>query len=154
MRSTVASSKPTPVRPEHRLAHIHEVARRLLDWHQPSALAIEDIYFGKNVSPAMKVGQASGVVMLAAAQRGVDCFAYTPQAIKSRVCGSGDAAKTQVQKMVGTLLGPPEPCPGRITPPMRSRWRSATAVPPVAAKPRRPPDEEASLQPRRSVPLS
>ncbi|MBK8294979.1 MAG: crossover junction endodeoxyribonuclease RuvC [Solirubrobacterales bacterium] len=90
---------------EHRLAHIHRSLIELLDWHQPSALAIEDIYFGKNASSAMKVGQASGVVMLAAAQRGVDCFAYTPQAIKTAVCGSGDAAKRQVQKMVGTLLG-------------------------------------------------
>jgi crossover junction endodeoxyribonuclease RuvC len=89
---------------EHRLAHIHGSLLELLDWHQPSALAIEDIYFGKNVSSAMKVGQASGVVMLAAAQRGVDCFAYTPQAIKVAVCGSGEAAKRQVQKMVGTLL--------------------------------------------------
>ena len=89
---------------EHRLAHIHGSLIELLDWHQPSALAIEDIYFGKNVSSAMKVGQASGVVMLAAAQRGVECFAYTPQAIKVAVCGSGEAAKRQVQKMVATLL--------------------------------------------------
>lgn len=90
---------------EHRLAHIHRSLIELLDWHQPSALAIEDIYFGKNASSAMRVGQASGVVMLAAAQRGVECFAYTPQAIKAAVCGSGDAAKRQVQKMVTTLLG-------------------------------------------------
>ena len=47
--------------------------------------------------------------MLAAARNGVDCFAYTPQAIKSAVCGSGDAAKRQVQRMVATLLGLSEP---------------------------------------------
>src|ERR1700759_871348 len=57
----------------------------------------------------MGVGRASGVAMLAAAQRGVDCFGYTPQAIKMAVCGSGAAGKRQVQKMVGTLLGLPEP---------------------------------------------
>ena len=57
----------------------------------------------------MAVGQASGVAMLAAAQRGVACFAYTPQAIKMAVCGSGGAGKKQVQRMVGTLLGLPEP---------------------------------------------
>ncbi len=57
----------------------------------------------------MAVGQASGVAMLAAAQGGVDCFAYTPQAIKMAVCGSGGADKRQVQRMVGTLLGLPEP---------------------------------------------
>jgi crossover junction endodeoxyribonuclease RuvC len=47
--------------------------------------------------------------MLAAAQRGVRCFTYTPQAIKKAVCGSGGADKGQVQRMVGTLLGLPEP---------------------------------------------
>ena len=57
----------------------------------------------------MAVGQASGVAMLAAAQSGVGCFAYTPQAIKMAVCGSGGAGKRQVQRMVGTLLGLPEP---------------------------------------------
>jgi crossover junction endodeoxyribonuclease RuvC len=90
---------------ELRLARIHEALIGLIEWHQPSALAIEDLYFGKNVSSAMKVGQASGVVLLAAAQRDVECFAYTPQAIKTAVCGSGNAAKRQVQKMVVTLLG-------------------------------------------------
>ncbi len=55
------------------------------------------------------MGQATGVAMLAAAQRGVRCFAYTPQAIKMAVCGSGAAGKKQVQRMVGTLLGLPEP---------------------------------------------
>jgi crossover junction endodeoxyribonuclease RuvC len=47
--------------------------------------------------------------MLAAAEHGVGCFAYTPQAIKMAVCGSGGAGKRQVQRMVGTLLGLPEP---------------------------------------------
>ncbi len=67
------------------------------------------VYFGKNVQSATAVGQASGVAMLAAAQRDVDCFSYTPQAIKMAVCGSGGAGKDQVQRMVGTLLGLPEP---------------------------------------------
>jgi crossover junction endodeoxyribonuclease RuvC len=71
-------------------------------------MAIEDVFFGKNVRTAMAVGQASGVAMLAAAQAGVGCAAYTPQAIKMAVCGSGAADKKQVQRMVGTLLGLPE----------------------------------------------
>ena len=50
-------------------------------------------------------GRASGVALLAAAQMGVECFSYTPQAIKKAVCGSGSAGKKQVQRMVGTLLG-------------------------------------------------
>jgi crossover junction endodeoxyribonuclease RuvC len=94
---------------ERRLERIHTELAELLAWHEPGSLAIEDIYFGKNVRTATAVGQASGVAMLAAAQRGVPCFAYTPQAIKMAVCGSGAAGKKQVQKMVGTLLGLPEP---------------------------------------------
>jgi len=90
---------------EKRLSHIHGSIIELLEWHQPNALAIEDLYFGKNVGSAMKVGQASGVCMLAAAQKETECFAYTPQAIKTAVCGSGNAGKRQVQKMVATLLG-------------------------------------------------
>lgn len=90
---------------ERRLTQIHESLARLIEWHRPVALAIEDLYFGKNVGSAMKVGQASGVAMLAAAQSEVPCFTYTPQAIKIAVCGSGNAAKRQVQKMVASLLG-------------------------------------------------
>ncbi len=90
-------------------------------------MAIEEVYFGKNVRSAMSVGQASGVAMLAAAERGVGCFTYTPQAIKMAVCGSGAAGKRQVQRMVGTLLGLPEP-PSQTTLPTRSRLRSATAA--------------------------
>lgn len=94
---------------EQRLERIHQALAELIAWHEPKAMAIEEIYFGKNVRSAMAVGQACGVAMLAAAERGVDCFAYTPQAIKMAVCGSGAAGKRQVQRMVGTLLGLPEP---------------------------------------------
>jgi crossover junction endodeoxyribonuclease RuvC len=94
---------------EARLAQIHDSLFKLIKWHQPTAVALEDLYFGKNVGSAMRVGQASGVAMLAAARNDVDCFTYTPQAIKNAVCGSGDAAKRQVQRMVATLLGLSEP---------------------------------------------
>ena len=94
---------------ERRLERIHTALVELLVWHQPEAMALEDLYFGKNVHSAMAVGRASGAAMLAAAQRGVRCFTYTPQAIKMAVCGSGGADKSQVQRMVGTLLGLPEP---------------------------------------------
>ena len=94
---------------ERRLERIHGELTQLIGWHEPGALAVEQVYFGKNVRTAMAVGQASGVAMLAAAQSGIPCFAYTPQAIKMAVCGSGAAGKRQVQRMVGTLLGLPEP---------------------------------------------
>jgi crossover junction endodeoxyribonuclease RuvC len=90
-----------------RLTRIYGALEELLSWHEPAAVALEDLYFGKNVRSAIAVGQARGVAMLAAAQRGVPCFDYTPQAVKKAVCGSGAAAKEQVQQMVGALLGLP-----------------------------------------------
>ena len=100
---------PAEMAVERRMARIHEALSELIEWHEPKALAIEDLYFGRNVRSAMVVGQASGVALLAAAQRGVSCFTYTPQAIKMAVCGAGGADKKQVQRMVGMLLGLPEP---------------------------------------------
>ena len=97
---------------ERRLADIHARVCDLLVEHRPVALAIEDLYFGRNVHSAFAVGQARGVVLLAAGIHGVPCFSYTPQAVKQAVCGSGAAAKDQVQRMVGTLLSlaePPQP---------------------------------------------
>src|SRR5690349_4720286 len=94
---------------ERRLERIHRSLKELIAWHEPKAMAIEEVFFGKNVRSAMAVVQASGVAMVAAAEHGVSCFAYTPQAIKMAVCGSGGAGKKQVQRMVGTLLGLPEP---------------------------------------------
>ncbi|HET7052553.1 MAG TPA: crossover junction endodeoxyribonuclease RuvC [Solirubrobacterales bacterium] len=93
---------------ERRLQRIHAELSELLAWHEPAVMALEDVFFGRNVQTAMTVGRASGVAMLAAAQAGIGCFTYTPQAIKMAVCGSGAAGKGQVQRMVGTLLGLPE----------------------------------------------
>lgn len=90
---------------ETRLARIHAELEKLISWHEPAAVALENLYFGKNVQSAVAVGQARGVAMLAAGQRQIPCFDYTPQAIKLAVCGSGSAAKRQVQHMVGALLG-------------------------------------------------
>ncbi|WP_349239823.1 crossover junction endodeoxyribonuclease RuvC [Patulibacter sp. SYSU D01012] len=92
-----------------RLRHIHGVVGDLLDHFRPEALAMESLYFGRNTSSALVVGQARGVVLLAAAQRGVVCLDYTPQQIKGAVCGSGGADKAQVQRMVQTLLRLAEP---------------------------------------------
>jgi crossover junction endodeoxyribonuclease RuvC len=97
---------------ERRLGAIFNSLVELLDAHDPDALAIEEIFFGRNVRTAFAVGQARGVVLSAAGLRGVPCFAYTPQAVKLAVCGAGGAQKDQVQRMVGALLGlerTPEP---------------------------------------------
>ncbi len=96
---------------ERRLARIHARVCDLIAEHEPSAVAIEDLFFGRNVRTAFAVGQARGAVLLSAGLAGVPCYSYTPQAVKQAVCGSGRAEKEQVQRMVGALLalaGPPE----------------------------------------------
>ena len=92
---------------ERRLARLHEALEALLDEHRPDALALEELYFGANARSAFAVGQARGVVLLAAGRRGLDCAGYTPQQVKGSVCGSGRADKQQVARMVTTLLGLP-----------------------------------------------
>ena len=94
---------------EERLGKLHESLAELIRWHEPKAMALEDLFFGKNVASAMSVGEARGVALLAAATNAVPCFDYTPQAVKKAVSGSGSADKGQVQRMVATLLGLPEP---------------------------------------------
>jgi crossover junction endodeoxyribonuclease RuvC len=94
---------------ERRLTQVHARVGELIERHRPDALAVEDLYFGQNAGSAFAVGQARGVVLLAAGTAGIPCFSYTPQQVKQAVCGSGRAAKDQVQRMVGTLLALPEP---------------------------------------------
>ena len=97
---------------ERRLALIHERVCALIEEHRPDAVALEDLYFGANTSSAFAVGQARGVVMLAAGQAGIPCSSYTPQQVKSAVCGTGRAPKEQIGRMVQALLSltaPPTP---------------------------------------------
>jgi crossover junction endodeoxyribonuclease RuvC len=90
---------------ERRLAEIHGSVALLLDKHSPGAVALEELYFGQNARTAFAVGQARGVVMLAAGQREIPCASYTPQQVKGAVCGSGRAGKEQVARMIKALLG-------------------------------------------------
>jgi crossover junction endodeoxyribonuclease RuvC len=109
-QGVIATRSGSP--PERRLADIHARVIELLDGHRPDAVAIEELYFGANVRTAFAVGQARGVVLLAAGQRGVPVRSYTPQQVKSAVCGHGRADKDQVGRMVARLLGlarPPGP---------------------------------------------
>ncbi len=100
---------PSDLPVEKRLARLHESLAELIRWHEPKAMALEDLFFGKNVASALSVGEARGVAMLAAAKQALPCVDYTPQAVKKAVCGSGSADKGQVQRMVASLLGLPEP---------------------------------------------
>jgi crossover junction endodeoxyribonuclease RuvC len=117
-----------------RLRTIHEHVAALLDEYRPDALAVEDVYFGTNAHSAFAVGQARGVVMLAAGQRCVPCASYTPQQVKGAVCGSGRAAKDQVQRMVQTLLALPElPRPDHAADALAVAICHAKGTPPAAA---------------------
>ena len=101
---TTPSEQPT----ELRLATVHREISDLIMRYEPDALALEELYFGQNASSAFAVGQARGVVMLAAGQQSIPCKGYTPQQVKSAVCGSGRAPKDQVARMVQSLLALPE----------------------------------------------
>jgi crossover junction endodeoxyribonuclease RuvC len=94
--------------PERRLADVHERVSGLLAEHRPDVVALEALFFGRNAPSAFAVGQARGVVLLAAGQAGVPCVDYTPQQVKGAVCGTGRAPKDQVGRMVQALLSLPE----------------------------------------------
>jgi crossover junction endodeoxyribonuclease RuvC len=94
---------------ERRLADIHGRVGALLDSLAPDAMAIEELYFGANARTAFAVGQARGVILLAAGQRAVPTRSYTPQQVKGAVCGHGRAGKEQVARMVARLVGLPDP---------------------------------------------
>jgi crossover junction endodeoxyribonuclease RuvC len=95
----------TPDRPlEARLLIIHEALTDLLDTHRPEAVGVERLFFNKNVQTAFAVGQARGVVLLAAAQHGLPLFEYGPGEVKMAVTGYGRADKEQVQRMVQAVL--------------------------------------------------
>jgi crossover junction endodeoxyribonuclease RuvC len=94
---------------ERRLAEIHARVEELLGRHRPDAMAVEELYFGANARTAFAVGQARGVVLLAAGQHRTPTRSYTPQQVKGAVCGHGRADKEQVARMVARLLGLPAP---------------------------------------------
>jgi len=77
----------------------------LIDRHHPGAVAVEELFFSRNVRTAMTVGHARGVVLLGAAQSDVPIFEYTPLQVKDAVVGYGRATKNQVQEMVRLLVG-------------------------------------------------
>jgi crossover junction endodeoxyribonuclease RuvC len=74
----------------------------------PDAIAIEDVFYGKNIKSLVKQGEARGVALLAGAKASIPIFEYTPLDVKKTVVGYGRAEKSQVQKMVKAILNLPE----------------------------------------------
>jgi crossover junction endodeoxyribonuclease RuvC len=90
--------------PQKRLTQIHEELIALFKRFQPKCVAVEKLFFNSNAKTAMAVGQARGVILLAAAGEGLDIAEYTPLQVKMALTGYGRADKQQVQQMVKTLL--------------------------------------------------
>jgi len=90
---------------DRRLFSILKSVRLILDDYKPREAAVETLYFGKNVSSAIPVAEARGVIMAVLAERGLPVFELTPNAIKKGVVGFGRADKNQVQEMVRVILG-------------------------------------------------
>jgi crossover junction endodeoxyribonuclease RuvC len=99
-------------RVESRIRHIHDSILKLIDMYQPDALAIEELFFSNNQKTVINVAQARGVILLAAEERKIPIFEYTPLQVKQSVVGFGRAEKRQVMEMVRILFhlpGVPRP---------------------------------------------
>ncbi len=88
-----------------RLDAIHLALTDLIELHNPVIMGVERLFFTKNVQTAFAVGQARGVILLAAAQHGLEVREATPNEVKVATAGHGGAAKEQVQRMVQAILG-------------------------------------------------
>ncbi len=89
---------------EIRLKEIYDDLCYVLDKYKPDCMSIERLYFTNNKTTGIDVAQARGVIMLAAAQRGIEIHEYTPLQVKQAVVGYGKAEKKQVQEMVKNIL--------------------------------------------------
>ena len=87
---------------------IHKIFRsmvEIMEQYRPQEMAIEDVFFAKNVKSALKIGHARGAVLVAAVESDVKIFEYSPLEIKKSVVGYGRATKEQVRSMVQVILG-------------------------------------------------
>jgi len=98
-------STPSNVTLPMRLAIIYTALTDLIELHAPAIVGVERLFFTKNVQTAFAVGQARGVVLLAAAQHNIEVREATPNEVKVATAGHGNAAKEQVQRMVQAILG-------------------------------------------------
>jgi crossover junction endodeoxyribonuclease RuvC len=99
---------PAGARMPERLQTIYRELCQLIALHGPEAAAVEKLFFQRNVSTAMTVGQARGVALLALAEAGLRVGEYTPRDVKQAVAGYGGADKRQIQQMVRAILNLPD----------------------------------------------
>ncbi|GIM47210.1 crossover junction endodeoxyribonuclease RuvC [Collibacillus ludicampi] len=89
---------------ERRLQQIYDALRDIIARTSPERLALEQLFFNRNVTTAIAVGQARGVILLAGVQAGLSCAEYTPMQVKQSIVGYGKAEKQQIQEMVKIFL--------------------------------------------------
>ncbi len=87
-----------------RLQSIHQEVTALIRAAAPESVAVEELFFSRNVTTALSVGQARGVVLLAAAQAGLTVYEYKPNEVKQALVGYGNADKKQIQEMLRIML--------------------------------------------------
>ncbi len=97
----------TPVKQEDslRLKTIYDELSEIINLHKPDVMSVEKLFFAQNVTTAMSVAQARGVVLLCGVQNNLTLFEYTPLQIKQAITGYGRADKKQMQEMVRVILG-------------------------------------------------
>ncbi|MPM23986.1 Crossover junction endodeoxyribonuclease RuvC [bioreactor metagenome] len=98
---TTPAGLPMPLR----LLQIEEDLEALIETFSPKVLAVEELYFGSNVTTGIGVAQARGVILMTAAKMGLSVFEYSPSQVKQAVVGYGRAEKRQVMEMTKRLLG-------------------------------------------------
>ena len=100
----VLSTSPEDGDTSRRLQMIYEELNGLIEQYKPNLAAVEELFFGRNITTAVRVGQARGVLLLALANAGIPVAEYSPPKIKEAVSGYGKASKEQVQFMVQNIL--------------------------------------------------
>ncbi len=101
-------STPKDLPAAERLVLLYKQLQEVITLHRPETAAVEKLFFQRNITTALAVGQARGVVLLALAQAGLEVYEYTPNEVKQAVAGYGSAEKRQVQEMVRVLLALPD----------------------------------------------
>ena len=87
-----------------RLTKIYDELNIIIDNYKPEAIAVEELFFSKNVKTALNVAHARGIILILGSKKNIALYEYTPLQVKQAVCGYGRADKVQVQKMVQAIL--------------------------------------------------
>lgn len=100
------------LKPQEKLRFLYENLKKILEQFRPTALALETVFYSKNVQTTLRLGEARGVIMLCSAERDIKTYEYSPNSVKLSVTGNGHASKEQIEIMVRRLLKIPETIKG------------------------------------------